>query len=151
MLSMLQPPRRTLPFGPTRLARRQLRQHMDRLPTAVPLATELLGFAAGSLSVVCFVPQAVLIYRGQGTADLSVPSFVALCAAALLWMAYGIARADWPLILTNVFQVLTILYIICKILSNAKRRRAEHPPDPVESAEGPQPPTDESRQELMQA
>ena len=149
MLSMLQPPRRTLAFGPARLARRTLRQHMDRLPTGdVPLATEVLGFAAGSLSVVCFVPQAVLIYRGHGTADLSVPSFVALCAAALLWMAYGIARADWPLILTNVFQVLTILYIICKILSNAKRTTAEHT---VESAEGPRPPTDESRQELIHA
>jgi len=112
---------------------------MDRLVPAgahVPLATELLGLAAAALSVVCFVPQAVQIYQGQDTADLSIASFVALFTSALLWMAYGVARADWPLMLTNVVQMFTVLYIIHKIVSNAKRRRAGQPPGTAESAEG---------------
>ena len=112
---------------------------MDRLLPAganVPLATEFLGLTAASLSVVCFIPQAVQIYQGQDTADLSIASFVALFASALLWMAYGVARADWPLMLTNVIQLFTVLYIIHKIMSNAKRRRAGQPPGTAESAEG---------------
>jgi len=111
----------------TKLARRNPRRHMrPQLPDAcapgMPLATELLGLAAGSLSVVCFVPQAVQIYQGHDTEDLSLASFSALLVAAVLWMSYGVARADWPLIATNAFQLLIIVYIIARILSNTRAR-----------------------------
>ena len=89
----------------------------------MPLATELLGLAAGSLSVVCFVPQAFLIYKGHDTEDLSLASFSALLVAAVLWMSYGFARADWPLIVTNGIQLLIIVYIVARILTNTRARR----------------------------
>jgi len=88
-----------------------------------PLPTELLGLAAGSLSVVCFVPQAVLIYKGGDTEDLSLAAFSALLVAAVLWMSYGFARADWPLIVTNGIQLLIIVYIVARILTNTRARR----------------------------
>lgn len=61
----------------------------------------LIGFLAGCVTVLSFVPQVVRAWRTRRTRDLSAGAFLLLVAGAGLWLIYGILTRDWPVILTN--------------------------------------------------
>jgi len=89
--------------------------HPDTYDCRMNLATEVIGFCAVFVSLFNLVPQAVKIHNGGGTHDLSVTSFVSILLAGSLRLVYGFLRTDWPLIMTNIVQILIILYILYKI------------------------------------
>jgi MtN3 and saliva related transmembrane protein len=64
-----------------------------------------LGFFAGILTVVSFVPQVIRTWRTHRTHDLSLGMFALLVTASSLWIIYGIVIEDWPVILTNMGMV----------------------------------------------
>ena len=66
----------------------------------------LLGIVAGVLTVVAFVPQVIRAWRTKHTRDLSLWGFALLITAGSLWMIYGAASADWPVVATNGGMVL---------------------------------------------
>lgn len=63
--------------------------------------TAFLGFVAGTITVVSFVPQVVQVWRTRRTRDLSFGAFALLASGAVLWLAYGVLTRDWPVIATN--------------------------------------------------
>lgn len=65
-----------------------------------------LGYFAGFLTVVSFLPQVVRTWRSRQTGDLSLGMFSLLVTASMLWIIYGAIIGDWPVILTNVGMVL---------------------------------------------
>jgi MtN3 and saliva related transmembrane protein len=64
-----------------------------------------LGYVAGVLTVSSFLPQVVRSWRTRQTRDLSLPMFALLTTASALWMIYGIATQDIPIIITNALMV----------------------------------------------
>lgn len=66
---------------------------------------EYLGYFAGSLTVLSFVPQVYRSWQSRNTADLSMSMFALLIAASSLWMVYGALTRDWPVVLTNAGMV----------------------------------------------
>jgi len=66
----------------------------------------LLGFVAGGLTVASFLPQVVRTWRTKHTRDLSLGMFALLVPAGSLWVLYGVARRDWPVVATNVGVVI---------------------------------------------
>ncbi len=60
-----------------------------------------LGYFAGSLTVFSFLPQVVRAWRTRRTTDLSLATFALLITASTLWMVYGVANRDWPVVITN--------------------------------------------------
>ncbi|MBD0320701.1 MAG: SemiSWEET transporter [Gemmatimonadetes bacterium] len=72
----------------------------------------LIGFLAGCVTVVSFVPQVVQVWRTRRTRDLSSGAFLLLALGAALWLAYGVLTRDWPVILTNSAVGL----LVCAIL-----------------------------------
>jgi MtN3 and saliva related transmembrane protein len=62
----------------------------------------LLGFLAGALTVGSFLPQVVRTWRTKHTRDLSLGMFALLVTSGSLWVVYGLARRDWPVVATNV-------------------------------------------------
>lgn len=66
----------------------------------------LLGYGAGAITVVSFMPQVVRAWRTKRTRDLSLGSFVLLITAGSLWIVYGALSADWPVVATNSGMVL---------------------------------------------
>jgi len=79
------------------------------------VASEIVGYAAGFVSLFIFVPQAVKIHNGGGTRDLCFKSFIAILVAGVLWFTYGVLKGDWPLIVTNVVQIVITVYILHKM------------------------------------
>jgi MtN3 and saliva related transmembrane protein len=60
-----------------------------------------LGYLAGILTVASFLPQVVRAWRTKRTGDLSLSMFALLVCSGSLWMAYGLATRDWPVVATN--------------------------------------------------
>lgn len=61
----------------------------------------VMGSAAGICTTVSFLPQVIKTWRTRSTADISLGMFLVLVLGLLLWLLYGLARGDWPLILAN--------------------------------------------------
>jgi len=62
---------------------------------------ELIGYAAGVLTTLAFVPQVVKSWRSRSVGDLSVLTLSALTAGVFLWLLYGIALGSAPVIVAN--------------------------------------------------
>lgn len=69
---------------------------------------QYLGYLAGTLSVVSFIPQVYRTWKTKHTKDLSFGMFALLVTACSLWAIYGIIIKDLPVILTNVGMVLLV-------------------------------------------
>ena len=64
-------------------------------------ATSALGIAAGALTTVAFLPQAIKTWRSRSAGDISLAMFLTLVVGICLWLAYGLLKDDLPLILAN--------------------------------------------------
>ena len=82
--------------------------------TSVPV--EILGAAAATLTTVCWVPQAVKIVRERETRAISLPATMLSAAGVLLWLVYGLALADAPLIGSSTATLaITAAILVLKI------------------------------------
>jgi MtN3 and saliva related transmembrane protein len=63
--------------------------------------TLLVGFAAGFLTTIAFVPQALKIWHTKSAKDVSAPMFVAFTVGVALWLTYGILRQEPAIIVWN--------------------------------------------------
>ena len=80
-----------------------------------------LGFAAGTLTTLSFVPQVVRSWRRRSAEDISLPMLLTFAAGVGLWCSYGIAMAAPPIIITNV-----VTFVLVVVLTGMKlwfRRR----------------------------
>lgn len=66
---------------------------------------QYLGYFAGSLTVVAFLPQVIRTWRTRQTRDLSLGMFALLVTASSLWILYGFVIGSWPVIATNIGMV----------------------------------------------
>ena len=64
-----------------------------------------LGYFAGCLTVLSFLPQVIRTWKTRRTSDLHLGMFALLVTASTLWIIYGIIIHDWPVILTNLGMV----------------------------------------------
>lgn len=72
----------------------------------------LVGLVAGALTTSSSIPQVVKILQTRSARDVSALFFVLMAAGMLLWLLYGLARADIALVLWNTVSLgfcLTIL------------------------------------------
>lgn len=63
---------------------------------------ELVGMAAGFLTTIGFLPQAVRAWRTRQVGDLSLGMYCALLAGMALWFVYGCLIGSTPVIAYNV-------------------------------------------------
>jgi len=82
-----------------------------------------LGFAAALCSTVSFVPQAWRVVKTRDTSALSAPMYAITTVGFALWLSYGLALGQWPLILTNGICLLFAAFIL--VMKLAPRRRKE--------------------------
>ncbi len=59
---------------------------------------EMIGALAAVLTTLCWVPQALKIVRDRETRAISLPGTMLCVLGVLLWLVYGLAIADAPLI-----------------------------------------------------
>jgi MtN3 and saliva related transmembrane protein len=63
-----------------------------------PAFVETIGALAAILTTLCWVPQALKIVRDRETRAISLPGTLLCVLGVLLWLIYGVAIANPPLI-----------------------------------------------------
>jgi MtN3 and saliva related transmembrane protein len=67
---------------------------------------EILGLLAGSMTTAAFLPQVVKTWKSRSAKDLSLGMFSLFCLGVALWLVYGVAVNDVPVIAANVLTLL---------------------------------------------
>ena len=75
-----------------------------------------LGYLAGLLTTLAFVPQVWKIWTSKSAKDVSLPAFLAFTAGVALWLAYGIFKQELPISIWNgVTLVLAAAIVVMKV------------------------------------
>ena len=61
----------------------------------------VLGVLAGILTTGCWLPQLVRSWRTRSVGDISWGYLLVLASGVALWVVYGAAQGDLPIMLTN--------------------------------------------------
>jgi MtN3 and saliva related transmembrane protein len=68
--------------------------------------TDAIGFLAGALTTVAFVPQALKMYASKSGKDVSARMLLIFSAGVILWLIYGIMIDSVPVILANIVTLI---------------------------------------------
>ena len=72
----------------------------------------LVGYIAGTLTTISFVPQVHRAWNLGETRDLSLAMLLLFALGILLWTFYGVWTGSMPIILANVITFILILLLI---------------------------------------
>lgn len=77
---------------------------------------EIIGFIAGGLSSLLFVPQIIKIIREKSAEEISLLTCIVGVVSSSLWLWFGIEKESRAMIVTNVVAVLaTVLLMTLKL------------------------------------
>ncbi|MGE0563094.1 MAG: SemiSWEET family sugar transporter [Pseudolabrys sp.] len=76
------------------------------------LLIDLVGLTAAVLTTLCWLPQAIKVLREKETRAISLPAMATLMTGVSLWLAYGLAIGDWPLIGANGITLALMVPIL---------------------------------------
>jgi MtN3 and saliva related transmembrane protein len=74
--------------------------------------TTLLGFVAGTLTTLSFVPQVLHAWRSKRCDDLSWAMLLTFSAGVVLWLVYGLRLWAMPVIVANAVTLVLLLIIM---------------------------------------
>lgn len=78
--------------------------------------TALIGYVAGTLNTLCFLPQVIKIWRTKQTRDVSLLTYLGLTVGTSLWLVFGILLNQPPIWIANAITVaLTASILVLKI------------------------------------
>ncbi|SDE16475.1 SemiSWEET family sugar transporter [Niabella drilacis] len=75
---------------------------------------DILGYIAGAITTLTFLPQVLKTVREKSVKDISLMMFIIAAVNEILWIIYGAFRNDWVIILTNAVILclsLTMIYL----------------------------------------
>jgi len=84
---------------------------LSLIPLPAPVM-DLIGNCGAILTTVCWLPQAIKIIRDRDTRALSLPTNLGFTIGILLWLIYGMALPDWPLIWSSAVTLALMLVIV---------------------------------------
>ena len=67
--------------------------------------TDWIGAVAATLTTASFVPQAWLTFRSGDTRGISLGMYASFTTGVALWLVYGIALGEWPIIVANAITL----------------------------------------------
>jgi MtN3 and saliva related transmembrane protein len=87
---------------------------MFRLTFKATMTAENLGFIAGTITTISFVPQVIRVYRNKSGRDVSAWMMLLLATGTLLWLIYGIMVGGVPIIAANAvtFTLVVVIFIL---------------------------------------
>ena len=71
-----------------------------------------VGYAAGTLTTIAFLPQVLHVWKTKRANDLHIGTLISFTTGITLWLIYGIAVRQAPVILANAVT----LALQCAIL-----------------------------------
>lgn len=85
---------------------------------------ETVGFIAGTLTTIAFVPQVYKTIKTKSAEDVSIFMFLIFSIGVSLWVVFGLKQNQPPIYITNsVVFVLAVIQIILKIKYDYLKRK----------------------------
>jgi len=75
---------------------------------------DIIGYAAGFFILISIIPQIIKSWKTKSTKDLSLSRYLIYILGVVLWLIYGIAIINGPMILINSINLLlasSVLYL----------------------------------------
>ena len=72
----------------------------------------IVGYIAGTLTTLSFVPQVIRAWNLKETRDLSLAMLLFFAAGVLLWTLYGVWTGSMPIIAANIVTFVLILVLL---------------------------------------
>ncbi|MGE5505041.1 MAG: SemiSWEET family sugar transporter [Actinomycetota bacterium] len=94
----------------------------------------VVGTLAALCSTTSFAPQAWKIIRLRHTRDISRAMYALSVTGFALWLAYGVLRGDWPLIVPNALCLAMSAFIL--VMSVLPRRSRDAVADALDPGAG---------------
>jgi len=73
---------------------------------------DLVGLTGAALTTLCWLPQMLKAIREKETRALSLPATASFTCGIGLWLIYGLAIHDWPLIGSNAVTLALMSVIL---------------------------------------
>ncbi len=74
--------------------------------------TIVIGYIAGCLTTLSFIPQVIRSWRLRETRDLSFLMLLLFAVGVCLWAVYGIWIGSLPIIAANMITFVLILFLV---------------------------------------
>lgn len=71
-----------------------------------------VGYIAGALTTLSFVPQVIRAWKLRETRDLSLAMLLLFALGVLLWTFYGVWTGSMPIVAANVMTFALILILL---------------------------------------
>ena len=72
----------------------------------------LVGYIAGALTTLSFIPQVLRAWKLKETRDLSLAMLLLFALGILLWTFYGVWTGSMPIIAANMITFVLILILL---------------------------------------
>ena len=77
---------------------------------------DIIGYIATAILAYAYVTQAIQVWRTKQVRDIALKTFVLLAGTSVLWIIYGYAKQDYPIMLVNILLIIVQSSIItCKL------------------------------------
>lgn len=85
---------------------------------------DTLGYLAAALTTGSFIPQALHSLRTRDVSGISLAMYGTFTAGVALWLAYGLALGEWPIVVANVVTLaLAATILVTKIVVERQDRQ----------------------------
>ena len=74
--------------------------------------TIMMGYFAGFLTTISFLPQVVKTWKSRSASDLSLGMFSVFSVGVMFWLVYGFLIQEPPIILWNSVTLALVLAIL---------------------------------------
>jgi MtN3 and saliva related transmembrane protein len=71
-----------------------------------------IGYAAGALTTISFLPQLIKTWRCRSAREISWGLLLVFAAGVTLWLLYGLELRSAPIIVANVATLILVLLIL---------------------------------------
>ena len=89
------------------------------------MITDLVGYAAGLLLALCFLPQVVKTWQLRHAEDVSMGMLLMTFASAILYEVYAYRLELVPVLVMNgIFALLVLIEIVLKVRFDRERSEA---------------------------
>jgi MtN3 and saliva related transmembrane protein len=82
--------------------------------------SDILGYVAATLTTFSFVPQVWRTFRTHDVSGISLRMYSIFTAGVAVWLAYGIALKEMPMILANSVSLVLACSVLVMRLRFAK-------------------------------
>jgi len=82
--------------------------------------TDILGYAAGAITSLTFLPQVIKTWKERSAKDVSLLMFIIAAINEVMWIIYGVLLDNWVIILTNSIVLAMSLTMISLKLRYSK-------------------------------